>query len=120
MSDEPNKRDAAVKAYRERESGRVQAAAERNRSREEATRRQGQYLTSWTTLAANVISTGVLGCGEDFARRGSEFVIASQPSEHPGHLQFDVRQSGKRGAIATLTFTLRDDGLVHLARRHAG
>ncbi len=120
MSDEPNKRDAAIRAYRERESRQAQVAAEQNRSREEMAQRQQQHLTTWTTVASNVISIGVLGCGDDFARRGSDFIIASQPTEHPGCLEFDVRRSGKRGAIAKLTFTLRDDGLVHAATTARG
>jgi hypothetical protein len=112
MNDHPNRRDEAIKARREREAQRTQAAAAKMQHDARHFQQQQQFLTAWATFAANTISLGVLGCGGDFARRGSEFIIAAEPPDHPGVLEFHVRRRGARGSIAELSFALQEDGTV--------
>jgi hypothetical protein len=112
MRDNTNPRDAAIVAFQRRQANAVQTSSERTRAEQEEACRQEANFTAWSTCAFGEISAGVMRLGDDFARRGSPFVISLRPSGRPGTATYVVHISGSPHCEATLTFALHADGLV--------
>jgi hypothetical protein len=112
MSDKTNPRDAAINAFRQCEAEATRASSEQARAEQAEARRQEAYLTAWSTQAFVAISMGVGQLSDDFARRGSPFIIRQIPDRRAGVAVFEVHRSGDLNREAALEFVLRPDGLV--------
>jgi hypothetical protein len=112
MSNDANPRDAAISAFRQREAEAGRVSSEQARAEQEQSRRHEASLTAWSTQAFNAISLGVMQVGNDFAQRGSPFIIRQRPESRPGIAGFEVHRSGSLDQEAALTFILHPDGLV--------
>lgn len=112
MRDNVNPRDAAILAFQRRQAGAARTSNERTRAEQEEARRQEANFTAWSTRAFGEISAGVTRLGQDFAQRGSPFVISHRPSGRPGTATYVVHISGSPHCEASLTFALHSDGRV--------
>jgi hypothetical protein len=112
MSDKTDPRDAAINTFRERQAMATQVTGDRARVEEERARKQEADLTAWATHAFGAISTGVTQVSDDFARRGSPFIIRQRPDQRRGIACFEIHRSGHLQREATFAFVLNADGLV--------
>jgi hypothetical protein len=112
MTEQPNKRDAAIKGFLQREADAARASSEKMRAKQEEARHQEANLTTWLTRAARAISTGIIQLSDDFARRGSPFIIRQRPDSRRGAASFEIHRSGSLPTEASLEFILQPDGLV--------
>jgi len=112
MRDNANRRDAAILAFQRRQGKAAQPPHDRARAEQEDARRQEANFTAWSTHAFGEISAGVTRLSNDFARRGSPFVISHRPGGRPGTAAYVVHVSGSPHSEATLAFILHPDGLV--------
>jgi len=112
MSDKANSCDAAISAFRQREAEAGRISSEQARAEQEQSRRYEASLTAWSTRAFNAISMGVTQVSNDFAHRGSPFIIRKRPDGRPAIAGFEVHRSGSLDREAALTFVLNPDGLV--------
>jgi hypothetical protein len=112
MTENENPRDAAIKAFRQREVKTAQASGEQSRAVQQEAQRQQANLTSWMTIAFPAISHGVSQVSDDFARRGSPFLIRQRPDTRPGIASYEVHRSGSLHREAALAFGLDADGYV--------
>jgi hypothetical protein len=122
MPEPSNPRDAAIKAFQDREARTRKFAAEQESQRREQAQRQEQNLITWTTSTFHAISLGVMEANNDFAQRRSPFVFNQRPIATRGVVAYEIRRSGSLNPEALLAFTLKADGLVHAetdARRAA-
>jgi hypothetical protein len=112
MSDKTNQRDAAISGFRQREAEAARDLSDRTRNEQERARQQTANLTAWATLAFPAISTGVTQANDDFARRGSPFLVRQTPDGRPGFATYEIHQSGNLRREAALVFELHSDGIV--------
>ena len=112
MRDNANRRDAAILAFQRRQGKAAQTPQDRTGTEQEEARRQEANFTAWSTHAFGEISAGVTRLSNDFARRGSPFVISHRPGGRPGTAAYVVHISGNPHGEAMLTFILHPDGLV--------
>jgi hypothetical protein len=112
MNDKANPRDAAISAFRQREAEAARTSSQQTRAQQERARQQETNLTAWSTRAFGAISMGVMHVSDDFARRGSPFIIRQRPDGRPGIAGFEVHRSGSLHREAALAFGLDTDGVV--------
>jgi hypothetical protein len=112
MSDKTNPRDLAINAFRQREAEAARISSEKMLTQQERARRQTASLTAWSTLAFGAISMGVTQTSNDFAQRGSPFLIRQTPDGRPGFASFEIHRSGNLRREAALVFELHTDGIV--------
>jgi len=111
-NDRAHRRDAAITAFRHREAEAGRISSEQALAELEQSRRHEKSLAAWSTRAFDAISSGVMEVSNDFARRGSPFIIRQRPDGRLGIAAFELHRSGSLQPHATLTFALDPDGRV--------
>ncbi len=112
MNDKANPRDAAISAFRQREADAARISSEQAQAEQAESRQYAANLTAWSTGALGAISMGVMQVSNDFARRGSPFLIRQKPESRLGIATFEIHRSGSLHRDMALTFSLDGDGVV--------
>jgi hypothetical protein len=120
MTEKVNRRDAAISAYVQREADAARAASDRARAEQEQAHQQQTNLSTWQNRALVAIATGVIQTSDDFARRGSPFIIRRRPDCPLGTAAFEVHRSGSLHQEAELLFALQPGGSVRAETNATG
>jgi hypothetical protein len=111
MGDKVNSREAAISAFWQREAEAARASSGHIHAQLRSAQRQEMNLIAWSTSACGAISMGVTQASNDFAQRGSPFVIRQSPDRRR-MASFEVRRCGSPYREATLSFVLDPYGIV--------